>query len=60
MYDNTIFGDANATIPRVFLFYREKMLDLTGMQTAEQMKSIMEVELSMLDPDDRVIAVAYN
>lgn len=60
LYDNTIFGDANATIPRVFLFYREKMLDLTGMQTAEQMKSIMEVELSMLDPDDRVIAVAYN
>lgn len=60
LYDNTIFGDANATIPRVFLFYREKMLDLTGMQTAEQMKSIMEVELSMLDPDDCVIAVAYN
>lgn len=60
LYDNTIFGDANATIPRVFLFYREKMLDLTGMQTAEQMKSIMEVELSALNPDDRVIAVAYN
>lgn len=60
LYDNTIFGDANATIPRMFLFYREKMLDLTGMQTAEQMKSIMGVELSMLEPDDHVIAVAYN
>ena len=60
LYDNTVYGDANATIPRVFLFYREKMLDLTGMQTAEQLKSIMDVELSTLDADDRVIAVAYN
>ena len=60
IYDNTIYGDANATIPRTFLFYREKMLDLTGMQTAEQMKSIIDVELGLLDSDDSVIAVAYN
>lgn len=60
LYDNTVFGDANATIPRVFLFYREKMLDLTGMQTAEQMKSIMGEELSMLNGNEEVIAVAYS
>lgn len=59
-YDNTIYGDANASIPRVYLFYREKMLDLTGMQTGDQMKSIMDVELSSLDPDDKIVAVAYN
>lgn len=60
LYDNTVFGDANATIPRVFLFYREKMLDLTGMQTADQMKSIMEDELENLDNKEKIIAVAYN
>lgn len=60
LYDNTVFGDANATIPRIFLFYREKMLDLTGMQTADQMKSIMEDELEGLDSQENIIAVAYN
>lgn len=60
LYDNTVFGDANATIPRVFLFYREKMLDLTGMQTADQMKSIMEDELDGLDNQENIIAVAYS
>lgn len=60
LHDNTIFSDANATIPRVFLFYKEKMLDLSGMQTAEQMKSIMEEEISVLSDADVVIAAAYN
>ena len=60
LYENTVFGDANATIPRVFLFYREKMLDLTGMQTAEQMKSIMEEELFSLENKEDIIAVAYS
>lgn len=60
LYDNTSFGDANATIPRMFLFYREKMLDLTGMQTAEQMKSIMEEEISSLDSNEKILAVAYS
>lgn len=60
LYENTTFGDANATIPRVFLFFREKMLDLTGMQTAEQMKSIMDDELSVLEDQEHIIAVAYS
>ncbi|MBP1040285.1 hydantoinase/oxoprolinase family protein [Vagococcus sp. BWB3-3] len=60
LYDNTSFGDANATIPRIFLFYREKMLDLTGMQTADQLKSIMDEEISNLDNSEKIIAVAYN
>lgn len=60
IYDNTIFGDANASIPRVYLFYKEKMLDLTGMQTTEQMKSIIDIELGSLISEDLVIAVAYN
>lgn len=58
--ENTTYSDANATIPKVFLFYREKMLDLTGMQNAEQLYSIMEVETDFLDDDGEIIAVAYK
>ncbi|EPI01531.1 hydantoinase/oxoprolinase [Enterococcus faecalis 13-SD-W-01] len=56
----TIYSDANATIPKVFLFYKEKMLDLTGMQTIEQLTSIMDVETETLSEDEEIIAVAYK
>lgn len=58
--EHTIYSDANATIPKVFLFFREKMLDLTGMQTLEQLTSIMEVETENLNENEEIIAVAYK
>lgn len=58
--EHTIYSDANATIPKVFLFYKEKMLDLTGMQTIEQLTSIMDVETETLDQSDEIIAIAYK
>ncbi len=51
--EHTIYSDANATIPKVFLFFREKMLDLTGMQTLEQLTSIMDVETENLETNDK-------
>ena len=56
----TTFSDANATIPKVFIFYREKMLDLTGMQSAEQLNSILDVEIEGMDDGEELIAVAYK
>ena len=58
--ENTTYSDANATIPKVFVFYKEKMLDLTGMQTAEQLYSILNVETEMLMPEEQLLAVAYK
>lgn len=57
---NTIYSDANATIPKVFLFYKEKMLDLTGMQTKEQLLSIIGVETKYLKEDNEVISIVYQ
>ena len=57
---HTIYSDANATIPKVFLFYREKMLDLTGMHTIEQLTSIMEVETENIEQHEEIIAIAYK
>lgn len=58
--ENTIYSDANATIPKAFLFYKEKMLDLTGMQTKEQLFSILEVETQLLEEDSEMLAVVYQ
>lgn len=58
--DHTTYSDANATIPKVFVFYKEKMLDLSGMQTAEQLYSILEVETETLNDEEPILAVAYR
>lgn len=58
--DNTYYSDANATLPSIFVFYREKMLDLSGIQVASQLMAILELELELLDDNDKVIAVAYH
>lgn len=58
--EHTIYSDANATIPKVFVFYKEKMLDLTGIQTSEQLYSILDVETENLKDDEEIIAIAYK
>lgn len=58
--ENTVYSDANATIPKVFVFYKEKMLDLTGMQTKEQLLSILDIETEMLLDEDEMLVVAYQ
>lgn len=58
--ENTTYSDANATIPKVFIFYREKMLDLSGMQTADQLHSILDLETENLNPEEEIIAVTYK
>ncbi len=58
--DNTTFSDANATIPKVFVFYREKILDLSGMHKADQLYSVLDLETESLAPDEEILAVAYK
>ena len=36
------------------------MLDLTGTQTKEQMLSIIEMELDVVEPEQDVIAIAWQ
>lgn len=60
MADNTTYSDANASIPRVFVFYREKMLDLSSLQTADQVYSLLQMETEFLDDNDEILAVAYR
>lgn len=58
--DNTYYSDANATLPHIFVFYREKMLDLSGIQESGQLMSILRMELRLLEDEEPIIAVAYH
>ncbi|QHM77973.1 Acetophenone carboxylase alpha subunit [Mixta theicola] len=58
--DNTRYSEANAAIPKTFLFWKEKMLDLSGTQTKEQMLSIIDMELDSVDRQQPVITVAWQ
>jgi hypothetical protein len=58
--EHTTYSDANATIPKVFVFYKEKMLDLTGIQTSAQLCSILDLETEAMDPEEEIITVAYK
>lgn len=60
VHDHTEFSDANASIPKVFVFFREKMLDLSGMSTAKQLQSILSAESSGVSGEETMIAVAYR
>lgn len=58
--ENTTYSDANASIPRVFAFYREKILDLSSLQTADQVMSLLQMETEFLSDEDEILAVAYR
>lgn len=58
--DNTYYSDANATLPHIFAFYREKMLDLSGIQESGQLMSILRMELRLLEDEEPIITVAYH
>ncbi|MFL2094875.1 hydantoinase/oxoprolinase family protein [Marinilactibacillus psychrotolerans] len=55
--EHTTYSDANATPPKVYLFFNEKMLDLTGLQSKEQILSLAELELEMVNKRTPIFSV---
>jgi hypothetical protein len=47
-------------MPKVYVFYKEKKLDLTGMQTSAQLCSILDLETEALADSDEIIAVVHK
>jgi N-methylhydantoinase A/oxoprolinase/acetone carboxylase beta subunit len=55
----TVYGDAGAIAPDVFLIYGSKIIDLTGVMFKEQMLSVAKAELKNADfIDDKLIILA--
>ena len=54
----TTYSDAGGILPKVYLFFGEKQVDLSGMTSKEQLISVVNMELEFIDEDSQIIAVA--
>lgn len=56
--DLTVYNDGGAMPPRVYLYYRQKATDFSGVTAKEQLLPLIELELEHVDPDEQILAVA--
>lgn len=55
---HTEYGDAGRAIPELFVLYRGRIADLSGLQTADQVVSLAETELQDVASDEKVYCLA--
>lgn len=63
IFDNFIdemtqYTDAGATLPKTYLYFNQKSLDLSGVMNKEQLHSLAEMELEFVEADCDIIVVA--
>jgi len=54
----TVYDDAGAVIPNIYVAIGKKIIDLSGLSSADQLYSLAEVELSGYDPQEQIIIVS--
>lgn len=53
----TNYSDGGAEIPNIYIAFGSKIIDLSGMQGAAQIKSVCDVELSGIQSDEKLIMI---
>lgn len=57
----TQYTDAGATLPKTYLYFKQKAIDLSGVINKEQLFSLIEMELEFLeDTNDIIVVVAKD
>lgn len=54
----TQYTDAGATLPKTYLYFNQKALDLSGVMNKEQLNSLVEMELEFVEDECDIIVVA--
>ena len=54
----TTYTDAGAGLPKTYLYFNQKAVDLSGIMNREQLLSLAEMECEFIDEDTEIIAVA--
>lgn len=56
--DMTTYSDAGAILPKVYLYFGQKQVDLSGITSKEQLLSLTNMELEFINDDTDIIVVA--
>ena len=54
----TQFSDAGAILPKTYLFFGQKMSDLSGVVNKEQLLGLADMELEFVDDNEEIIVVS--
>lgn len=52
------YTDAGARLPKTFMFYKQKSIDLSGVLNLEQLISLAKMEIELLADDEKILLVA--
>ncbi len=54
--ENTLFTDAGAQLPKIYIVFKQKLIDLSGVINKEQLLTLTNLEIELLD-DNTMIGV---
>ena len=52
--ENTLFTDAGAQIPKVYVMFNQKLIDLSGVINKDQLLTLTNLEIEILDGDTKI------
>lgn len=56
----TTYTDAGAGIPKTYLYFNQKSVDLSGVMSREQLLALADMECEYVDDNTEIVAVAAN
>ncbi|MCU7490121.1 MAG: hydantoinase/oxoprolinase family protein [Bacteroidota bacterium] len=56
----TVFGDAGALMPNIFLLISGQIINLSGLINETQVMTLTDLELSRISPDDEVVLIVSS
>lgn len=56
----TEYGTVGGQLPKIYVFFGERQLDLSGLVSSEQIKSVLDIELEGMQPATEIILVAAH
>ncbi|MBS5886347.1 hydantoinase/oxoprolinase family protein [Clostridium sp.] len=52
--ENTLFTDAGAQLPKIYVIFKQKLIDLSGVISKEQLLTLTNLEIELLDEDTKI------